>query len=115
MTLACGIDFGTSNSAVGTVTGGQGRLLPLQNGSTSVPTALFFSFEDESRSHGREAMRRYLTPIDDNLTAKGWRVSNRSASVSPLASTERRSREVATSNTIKTLQNTVSSTERASR
>lgn len=67
MTLACGIDFGTSNSAVGTVTRGQGRLLPLQDGSTSVPTALFFSFEDDSRSHGREAMQRYLAQEQGRL------------------------------------------------
>lgn len=40
---------------------GRARLLPLQDGATSVPTALFFSLEDDSRCHGREAMRRYLT------------------------------------------------------
>jgi hypothetical chaperone protein len=60
MPLACGIDFGTSNSGVGHCRNGAARLLPLQEGATSVPTAVFFSFEDDSRCHGREAMRRYL-------------------------------------------------------
>lgn len=44
MTRACGIDFGTSNSAVGVRDAGPPRLLPIQRGATSVPTALFFSF-----------------------------------------------------------------------
>ena len=61
MTLACGIDFGTSNSGVGHASAGAARLLALQDGLTSVPTALFFSFEDDSRTHGRVAMQRYLS------------------------------------------------------
>ena len=60
MNLACGIDFGTSNSAVAVSEAGRARLLPAQNGATSLPTALFFSFEDNSTSYGREAMQRYL-------------------------------------------------------
>lgn len=61
MTLACGIDFGTSNSAVGVSRNARARLLPLQDGATTVPTALFFSFEDDTTSFAREAMRRYLS------------------------------------------------------
>ena len=60
MSLACGIDFGTSNSAVALSGQGSPRLLALQGGATSVPTALFFSFEDDTTTYGREAMRRYL-------------------------------------------------------
>ena len=67
MNLGCGIDFGTSNSAIGLSGGGTARLLPLQAGTTSVPTALFFSFEDDSRSHGREAMQRYLSHEEGRL------------------------------------------------
>ena len=48
MTLACGIDFGTSNSSVGVCDADGPRLLPIQSGATSVPTALFFSFDDVS-------------------------------------------------------------------
>ena len=60
MSLACGIDFGTSNSAVGHSEAGKTRLLPLQNGANSIPTALFFSFEDNTVAYGHEAMQRYL-------------------------------------------------------
>jgi hypothetical chaperone protein len=61
MAMACGIDFGTSNSAVGVARNGNARLLALEGDATSVPTALFFSLEDDTRSHGREAMKRYLS------------------------------------------------------
>src|ERR1700739_1410917 len=61
MTLACGIDFGTSNSAVGICDATGPRLLPIQRGATSVPTALFFSLDDNSTTYGHEALERYLT------------------------------------------------------
>jgi hypothetical chaperone protein len=61
MIQACGIDFGTSNSSIG-VSGANGpRLLPIQRGATSVPTALFFSLDDNSTTYGHEALERYLT------------------------------------------------------
>ena len=60
MTLACGIDFGTSNSAIGVCDAAGPRLLPIQRGATSVPTALFFSFEDDLTSFGLEALERYF-------------------------------------------------------
>ena len=53
MTLACGIDFGTSNSAIGLCDAGRPHLLPIQHGATSVPTALFFSFDDNSTTFGQ--------------------------------------------------------------
>jgi hypothetical chaperone protein len=60
MTHACGIDFGTSNSSVGICEAGGPRLLPIQRGATSVPTALFFSLDDNSTTFGHEALDRYL-------------------------------------------------------
>jgi hypothetical chaperone protein len=61
MTFACGIDFGTSNSSVG-VCGTEGaRLLPIQRGATSVPTALFFDFDDHSTTYGHDALDRFVT------------------------------------------------------
>jgi hypothetical chaperone protein len=60
MTLACGIDFGTSNSAIGLCDAGRPHLLPIQHGATSVPTALFFSFDDNSTTFGHEALERYF-------------------------------------------------------
>ncbi|PTW60691.1 putative chaperone protein [Breoghania corrubedonensis] len=38
----CGIDFGTSNSSVGILRQGQVFVVPLDNGSTSSPSAMFF-------------------------------------------------------------------------
>ena len=61
MQRPCGIDFGTSNSSLGVVEGGRARLLPLQDGATAIPTALFFSFDDDTVTYGREAMQRYLS------------------------------------------------------
>src|ERR1700743_2896003 len=61
MAHACGIDFGTSNSSVGICNTAGHRLLPTQRGETSVPTALFFSLDDNSTTYGHEALERYLT------------------------------------------------------
>ena len=58
--LACGIDFGTSNSSVGVCDANGPRLLPIQNGATSVPTALFYSLDDDSATFGHEALERYF-------------------------------------------------------
>jgi hypothetical chaperone protein len=60
MPVACGIDFGTSNSAIGVCDAGGPRLLPVQRGATSVPTSLFFSFDDGTMSFGHEALERYF-------------------------------------------------------
>jgi hypothetical chaperone protein len=60
MTPACGIDFGTSNSSVGVCDADGPSLLPIQRGATSVPTALFFSFDDHSTTFGHEALERYF-------------------------------------------------------
>ncbi len=60
MRPAHGIDFGTSNSSVGICDAAGPRLLPLQDGATSVPTALFFSFDDDSTTFGQEALERYF-------------------------------------------------------
>src|SRR5450631_714479 len=57
---ACGIDFGTSNSAAAIVDRDRSHVLALQDGRQSIPTAVFFSFEDDSVAYGREAMRRHL-------------------------------------------------------
>ncbi|MGE0767759.1 MAG: Hsp70 family protein [Hyphomicrobiaceae bacterium] len=67
MPSPCGIDFGTSNSSVGIVQDGVATLLPLQDGATAVPTALFFSFEDDTTTFGRDAMARYRSAESGRL------------------------------------------------
>jgi hypothetical chaperone protein len=63
-----GIDFGTSNSAVAVVDGaGAARLVPLEGGATTLPTAVFFNAEDKTVHFGREAMALYLSGVEGRL------------------------------------------------
>ncbi len=63
----CAIDFGTSNSAVALPAGDGIKLVELEPGFTSIPTAVFFSAEDGSRSFGREAVQTYVDGYDGRL------------------------------------------------
>jgi hypothetical chaperone protein len=57
----CGLDFGTSNSGVSVPTAGSLRLVPLEDGATSMPTAIFFATEEPHATYyGRAAVREYL-------------------------------------------------------
>ena len=60
MTSAYGIDFGTSNSSIGVCDHTGPRLIPIQKGATSVPTALFFNFDDDATVYGQEALEQYF-------------------------------------------------------
>jgi hypothetical chaperone protein len=64
---ACGIDFGTSNSAVGWCHPGPSALLPLEDGHTTMPSAIFFHEEDSTISYGRAALADYLAGYDGRL------------------------------------------------
>jgi len=60
----CGLDFGTSNSTVGVLKDQQPTMVPLEQDSngdwqTTLPSALFFGFEDDEVSFGRTAIERY--------------------------------------------------------
>ncbi|MFO1398245.1 MAG: Hsp70 family protein [Burkholderiales bacterium] len=61
ITAACGLDFGTSNSALALPDGDSVRLVPLEGEATSMPSAIFFAIEDAHKvSYGRAAIREYL-------------------------------------------------------
>jgi hypothetical chaperone protein len=64
----CGMDFGTSNSTFA-VAGGNApaRLLPLEDGKPTIPSAIFFSFEADAVFFGRQAMSEYVTGGDGRL------------------------------------------------
>jgi hypothetical chaperone protein len=65
---ALGIDFGTSNSAVAAVdASGAARLLPLEDGLSTLPTAVFFNAEDKTVHFGRDAVALYLAGTDGRL------------------------------------------------
>ena len=58
---SCGLDFGTSNSGVALPVGESIRLLPLEDGSPSIPSAVFFATDPpQAVTYGRAAMREYL-------------------------------------------------------
>jgi len=65
---ACGLDFGTSNSTVGCRAGaGAARLLALEDGRPTLPSAVFFHVDDGHTSFGRAAMADYLEGHEGRL------------------------------------------------
>jgi hypothetical chaperone protein len=64
----CGMDFGTSNSTVA-VAGGNAapRLLALEGSAVTIPSVIFFSFEEEAVHFGRAAVSEYVTGADGRL------------------------------------------------
>lgn len=65
---ACGLDFGTSNSALGVVRDGVPKLAPLENGNTLIPSAVFFDFEAHGRVlFGARAIATYVEQHDGRL------------------------------------------------
>ena len=65
--VACGIDFGTSNSAVGWHRPGLSSLLALEEDKPTIPSAIFFHDEDAGVSYGRAALSDYLAGYDGRL------------------------------------------------
>ena len=64
---ACGIDFGTSNSAVAITGGTKGpRLLALEDGKTTVPSAIFFPAR-AAPLFGRAAIESYMQGEEGRL------------------------------------------------
>jgi hypothetical chaperone protein len=68
MTLSCGLDFGTSNSTLGRINAqGVPALVPLEGDQQTLPSVLFFSFEDDRLYFGRAAVAEYVTGADGRL------------------------------------------------
>lgn len=58
---APGIDFGTTNSTIGLCKDdGTPRLVPVEGGHSTIPSALFFSLEDGRTYFGRAAVAEYV-------------------------------------------------------
>lgn len=62
-----GIDFGTSNSTVGIVEGGRARLVALEGDNVTMPSAVFFNFEDDRTYFGRRAIEDYTLNSEGRL------------------------------------------------
>lgn len=68
MTPACGLDFGTSNSTLGLISaGGEPTLVDLEAGQKTIPSVLFFGFEDDQVHFGRAAIAEYVSGADGRL------------------------------------------------
>lgn len=63
MTISCGIDFGTSNSAAA-ITGCDTRLVPVEGDQITIPSAIFFDEEEKKALYGREAQDAYVEGYD---------------------------------------------------
>src|SRR5689334_12233269 len=66
--IACGLDFGTSNSAIGVVRGNTAELAPVEGADTLVPSAVFFDYETRNRVlFGNEAVAAYIAQTEGRL------------------------------------------------
>jgi len=67
-TASCGLDFGTSNSTFGFVgADGTPQLVALEDGKQTMPSVLFFNFENDQTYFGRAAMLEYVTGADGRV------------------------------------------------
>ncbi|WP_175164778.1 Hsp70 family protein [Paraburkholderia fynbosensis] len=63
----CAIDFGTSNSAVAVPDGALLKLAPVEDAYTTLPTAVFFNTDEDTREFGRAALAAYIDGFDGRL------------------------------------------------
>jgi hypothetical chaperone protein len=56
----CGLDFGTSNSALGIVNHDELAMIPLESDDTLIRTAIFINDEEKAFLYGREGVNSYL-------------------------------------------------------
>jgi hypothetical chaperone protein len=62
-----GIDFGTSNSTAGFLDRGKPRLVTLEDAHVTIPSAVFFNFEDDRTYFGRRAIEDYTANSEGRL------------------------------------------------
>src|SRR5260370_31343805 len=66
--IACGLDFGTSNSAIGVARDAAVALAPLEGSNTLMPSAVFFDYETKGRLlFGSEAISAYVGQTEGRL------------------------------------------------
>ena len=83
--IACGLDFGTSNSAIGVMRNGVAELAPIEARDTLMPSAVFFDYETKGRVLlGNAAITAYVEQTEGRLMRA--LKSIRPPSVPPLAS-----------------------------
>ncbi|MGQ0580623.1 MAG: Hsp70 family protein [Reyranella sp.] len=66
--IACGLDFGTSNSAIGVAHDKVAALAPVEANNTLIPSAVFFDYEAKGRvTFGNEAIAAYVGQTEGRL------------------------------------------------
>jgi hypothetical chaperone protein len=66
--IACGLDFGTSNSAIGVARDKTAALAPIEASNTLMPSAVFFDYEVKGRVlFGNEAISAYVGQTEGRL------------------------------------------------
>lgn len=65
--IACGLDFGTSNSAIGVARGHAVALAPLEDDKTLMPSAVFFDYEAHRVRFGSDAISAYIGQTEGRL------------------------------------------------
>ncbi len=66
--IACGLDFGTSNSAIGVARDAAVALAPLEGSNTLMPSAVFFDYETRGRVlFGSDAISAYVGQTEGRL------------------------------------------------
>ena len=63
---ACGLDFGTSNTTLGTLDGGRAALVPLEDGQVTIPSAIFYN-PVRTPLVGRAAIAAYVEGSEGRL------------------------------------------------
>lgn len=86
---ACGLDFGTSNSALGVLRDGRPTLVPMEDAETLIPSAIFYDTENWGRVlFGQAAIRAAIAQTDGRLmralkTILGSPLINETTAVGP--------------------------------
>src|SRR5262249_5344919 len=63
----CGLDFGTSNTTLALHLDGRAMLCPLEGDAVTLPSAVFFDFEEHVVRYGRDAVRSYIDGAEGRL------------------------------------------------
>ena len=63
----CGLDFGTSNSTLAFMRQSEAVLAPLEGEAVTLPSAVFYDFEDHSVRFGRDAITTYIDGAEGRL------------------------------------------------
>jgi len=68
----CGLDFGTSNTTLGTIDGAVPVLAALEAAQTTIPSAIFYEADGGVRI-GRKAVEAYVEGVPGRFTAEASR------------------------------------------